>query len=416
MKTGCSLESCLRSRWFEGFALFVIALVPRILGLGIFLTVDESGWLGFHTRHFLRVILSGDWVATYRRYHPAVTLMWMIAVGFTLQYLIQGRMGLIGPISFASFLERIAEPVDPAFLPWGRLPVALMNSVCVVAIYLLLCKLFNRRVALLSAALLNFEPFYLAFSRLALPDALMSSLVCVSLLSFMVYLWQGRRVRYLALSGLTFGLALLTKSPAILLAPVTALLSLVAFCRFRRQPQANRRREGLPLFVALLLWGGIAGVVFFALWPAMWIAPVSTLVRMLDQAAREAAGGWASFFMGRFTTNPPPWFYLVVLLIRTTPLTLAGFIAFLLSLLAGNFNKADLGLAWKGKALALLTYVVIFAAFMAAWANKGDRFLLPVFPPMCILAALGITYWGPMAISQLKLSRWAEARFWLASI
>ena len=81
METGRSFESFLRSRWFESLALFVLALMPRVLGLGIFLTVDESGWLGLHTGHFLRAVLSGDWAATYRRYHPAVTLMWMISIG-----------------------------------------------------------------------------------------------------------------------------------------------------------------------------------------------------------------------------------------------------------------------------------------------------------------------------------------------
>jgi 4-amino-4-deoxy-L-arabinose transferase-like glycosyltransferase len=59
-----------------------------------------------------------------------------------------------------------------------------VTSACIVAIYLLLGKLFNRRVALLAAILLSLDPFYLAFCRSALPDAPMSSLVCVSLLSF----------------------------------------------------------------------------------------------------------------------------------------------------------------------------------------------------------------------------------------
>ncbi len=415
MEASRRFGSFLRSRWFEGLALLAIALLPRVLGLGIFLTVDEPGWLGLHTGHFMRAILRGDWAATYRRYHPAVTLMWMVAIGFTFQYLIQSRMGLIGPISFASFLERVAEPIDPVFLPWGRLPVALMTSASIMAIYWLLGTLFNRRVALLAALLLSLDPFYLAFCRLALPDAPMSSLVCVSLLSFMVYLWQGRQVRYLVFSSLAFGLALLAKSPAVLLAPVIGLISLASLFRPSCRSQTNWRREGLQLFVALLVWVGVAGVVFFALWPAMWTAPVSTLARMLEQAGQEAASDeWISFFMGHPTANPPPWFYLVVLLIRTTPLILAGFITFLLSLLVGNLNQANLGQAWRGKALALLAYSVIFATFMAVWSNKADRFLLPVFPPICILASLGIAYWMPMIITSLKLGHFTDARFWQA--
>jgi len=416
VKIGRSLESFLESEWFKSLALFVIALAPRALELGTFLTVDEPGWLGLHAGHFMRAILHGDWAATYRRYHPAVTLMWMIAIGLTFQYLIQSRISLIEPIGLAGFLEWVTEPVELAFLTWGRLPVALMTSACIVAIYLLLDKLFNRRVALLSAILLSFEPFHLAFCRLTLPDAPMSSLVCVSLLSFMVYLWQGRRMRYMVFSGLAIGLALLAKSPAVLLAPAIGLISLAILCKPGCRLQTDWRREGLQLFAALLVWVGIAGLVFFILWPAMWIAPVLTLVRMLNQGGREAAGGWASFFMGRFTTNPPPWFYLVVLLVRTTPLTLVGFVAFLLSLRAGSTNEVNLGRVWRGRALALLTYVMVFTAFMAMWANKGDRFLLPIFPPLCILAALGIACWMPTIIAKLKPYHLASARFWPAGI
>jgi 4-amino-4-deoxy-L-arabinose transferase-like glycosyltransferase len=414
MKTSRSFESFLRSRCLESLALCAIVLLPRVLGLMIFLTADEFNWLGTRTGHFSSAILSGDWTGTYRRYHPGVTLMWMITIGFTFQYLIQSQIGLIEPISLAGFLKQATDqPINPVFLPWGRLPVALATSACIVTIYLLLNKLFSRRIAFLATILLSLDPFYLAFCRLALPDAPLSSLTCVSLLSFMVYLWRGRRVRYLALSGLAVGLALLTKSPAILLAPAVGLASLAVPCKLICRSQTNWRKEGLHLFVALLVWVSIAGVVFFALWPAMWIAPISTVGRMLDQAAHEAAGGWPSFFMGHFTTNPPPWFYLVVLLIRTTPLTLAGFIALLLSFLVGDF-EADLGQAWRGKALMLLTYVVIFTAFIAAWANKAERFLLPVFPPICILAALGIAYWVPKVIARLKLGHFAGARFWQA--
>ncbi|NIO70894.1 MAG: hypothetical protein GTN71_18130, partial [Anaerolineae bacterium] len=70
---------------------------------------------------------------------------------------------------------------------------------------------------------------YLALSRVIHHDALSTTFMALSLLSFMVYLRGHRPFLYLALSGLTAGLAFLSKSPSLFLVPFTALLSLGAY-------------------------------------------------------------------------------------------------------------------------------------------------------------------------------------------
>ena len=61
--------------------LFIVALLPRLLELGVFLTSDEYRWLG-RTRDFLLGILSRDWAATLQTGHPGVTTMWAGVAGY----------------------------------------------------------------------------------------------------------------------------------------------------------------------------------------------------------------------------------------------------------------------------------------------------------------------------------------------
>jgi hypothetical protein len=85
--------------------------------------------------------------------------------------------------------------------------------------------MFGRAVATISAAVLAFEPNILGHGALLLNNVLLSTLFLLTVFSF--YLWTRRRTLPLLLAtGLFMGLALLTKSPAVLLMPMLILLAL----------------------------------------------------------------------------------------------------------------------------------------------------------------------------------------------
>src|SRR5439155_14167672 len=71
-------------------ACFVLALLPRFVGLDSFLTSDEGFWTQ-RTLRFGAALARRDWDDTYRSGHPGVTLMWV------------GLLG-IGPERLAPFL------------------------------------------------------------------------------------------------------------------------------------------------------------------------------------------------------------------------------------------------------------------------------------------------------------------------
>jgi len=387
-------EKNSRSEWASVLFLFVLAFVPRALSLNAISIIDEFQWQN-GTQAFVNGLLSGNFSATYGRYHPAVTDMWLIATGLGFKYLGM-LLGGGNPAGFQAFLEKSTFPGYPNadFLVAERLPFALVTSVSVVLVYLLVRKLFSNPVAWLGAGLLALDPFYISHSRVVTPDGLLASFMTLSILSFLVYLVCERSRYYAVFSGLAAGLGLLTKIPAVLLVPIMGVLT-IAMGFWEIKSGRPWSQTILRYLNALAIWGGVALLTFFCLWPVMWAAPVGTVQRMVADMAKDTGGGWNQFFMGRSTKDPGFLFYPVALLFRTTPLTLIGAVASLLFFSHETRNT-------KRALVMLVIYILLFTLFMSFGTTKFDRFLLPIFPVVDILAALGLyelakaisTRWG----------------------
>jgi hypothetical protein len=401
-----------------GFFLFLVAFLPRAFGLNVFITPDEYLWIE-RSGQFLAALLRADWAATFQVGHPGLITRWTGVLGILATYLprLQTASG------FQDLLADMGAHL-PEVLAATRYPTATLTSMGVVGLYFLVRPLFGQRAALLSAVLLALEPFYLALSRVIHHDALSMTFMALSLLSFMVHLRKHRPFLYLALSGLTAGLAFLSKSPSLFLVPFTALLSVGAYWAQKGPalpvPSAveGSSAEGSlwPLDwrgVAELgrdwvIWGLVAALVFVLLWPAMWVDPLGTIQGVIDKASGYAASPHerGNFFLGRVGMDPGPFFYPVALLFRLTPLTLLGIGGSLLLLRRiWNPARADTHRWRVVQVFALWAFIVLYVLFMTTGAKKFDRYLLPVFPMIDILTALGLLALGEM------VWEWVRGRF-----
>jgi hypothetical protein len=391
--TNLADEKNSRSGWAFPLFILVLAFVPRVLSLNAISMIDEFQWQE-GTQAFINGLLSGDFPSTYCRYHPAVTDMWFIAAGLGFKYLILLLQGT-NPAGFQAFLEQSTLPGYPNadFLVAERLPFALVTSISVMLIYLLSRKLFGSPVAWLGAGLLALDPFYISHSRVVTPDGLLASFMTLSILSFIVYLVCERSRYYVVLSGFTAGLAFLTKVPAVLLVPMVGVLTIATDLWEIRKLGRPWSQTNLRFLGDLAIWGGVALLTFFCLWPAMWVAPVGTIQQMVADIAADTRGGWHQFFMGRRTKDPGLLFYPVVLLFRTTPLTLIGTAASLVffSRISRQKGKTVGGTPPVLPSLVMLVIcILLFTLFISFGPTKFDRFLLPIFPSVDILAALGL--------------------------
>jgi len=414
-------------QWIIALGLFLLALGPRAFGLDVFITPDERRWIE-RSVQFFSALSVGDWADTFQTGHPGVTTKWTGTVGLLARYLSQTR-----PPSLAglwAFLE--AVPVHPSvsaeYLPVMRFPTVLLTSACVVAVYLMVRRIFGDRAALLSGVLLAMDPFYLSHSRVIHHDALATIFMTLAVLSFVICAWHDRWRTFLVLSGLAAGLAFLSKGPALFLAPFMGLLCGIGYLA---QVETWNKIDGGALIKwasAWLGWAAVALAVFFLLWPVMWVEPVRAIRGLLDTAIGYAgeAHTKGNFFLGRALDDPGFLFYPVTLLFRTTPLTLLGLVAAFVFWVKGQRASVPGGwicnpagakegshlqrwidlLLGKGEeretrsrklsSLSLWAYLFSFVFFMTLGDKKFDRYILPIYPVAEILAALGLCQLGAL--------------------
>jgi hypothetical protein len=401
-----------RAAWLKkigtGLALFCVALVPRMWNLSAFMTPDGRRWLD-RSVDLLIALMRRDWALTYSAGNPAMILTkWLGLIGIVIRYGLH-RLGwrawhdqaLAASTSLEAFLQAIkAQPDNPLdVLPYARLPIALASALCILAVYYLARRFWGSRVALLAGLLLALDPFYIAHSRLLHTDALTTDFMGLTVLTLMVGLEMGLSLRWAAISGCMGGLALLCKPTAFFLLPFLCLGSVIEIVHRWRNDDTFKWDRVRPWLSFLALWATVAGLTYFALWPALWPDPVGTVWQALARSGEKAASGHAQFLLGRVTSDPGPLFYPVVVLYRTTPPLLLG-------LALALWNRP-----WKGSERRrvwawLGSYVILFTLFLSLSPKKNSRYLLPTFPVLAIFAGVGLEwFWRQLS------HRWAGS--WL---
>ncbi|MDP8922330.1 MAG: glycosyltransferase family 39 protein [Chloroflexota bacterium] len=356
--------------------LFLVSLYPRAINLGGYLTTDEGNWMG-RTALFARALLDGDPAGTYQSGHPGVMTMWASLIGMGPE-----RALALGSYVRPDGLEKAPNYLETLHL--ARRSFAVLTSLAVVLVALLTWRLFGLGPALLAGVLLALEPFFLAHSIVAHVDSNVTTWLTVSILSALVYFWAGGGRGYLVASGLAAGLAFLSKAPSAFLPlfiPLVALGSLVATRRLADG------RAWARLVADGLMWGLLALVVALALWPAFRADAIGTLTQMIGYT--EAVGGsdHENYFMGQPVGDPGLLYYLVSLGFRLTPVTMLGLALLVVGLLPFG-RRAPAG--WAARVGILALFCVLFVLMMSTAPKKFDRYLLPIFPTLEILAAVGL--------------------------
>jgi hypothetical protein len=414
MKTNI-LQLFPKMRWLQVllFLLLVLAmLLPRLLQLSRYTTVDEPLWL-IRSANFYQALAAGDWKDTFQQGHPGVTIMWAGTIGFLLRFPDYARLAdfqLVNPEALDEFLGQ-HQHTSLGLLVAGRLIAILGVTLAVLLALPFLARLVGWLPAFLAIFLVALDPYFIALSRLLHLDGPVAAWMLLSLVSFMSYLYTGRRRLDLLISAASAGLAWLTKSPALFLIPFYGLLVLLQLLGHWRQAGWTQLREwtGAPgdLWRAgrpYLLWLLVGGAVFVLLWPAMWVDPLNTLARILSQATTYAAEGQdsATFFMGAvYQAGQSPWFfYPLSLLWRLTPPVTIGVLLALLALLLPR--QACLAPEHKRVVQVLSLYTILFVVLITISAKKADRYQIPVQPALCVMAALGWVTWLKALLQRLQ--------------
>ena len=369
--------------------LFFVAYLPRV-------TTAVGSTMLWHrrARTFSDAILEGHWADTYQAPHPGVTIMWRASLG-------RGVGILLNPgFDGMSVTRRLSIEL---------IPIAIVISLAIVLAFFLLKRIFDFQVAAFATLLLALDPYHISLSKVIHVDALVSTFMLLSALFLWLFL-KDSRWPWMLLSGLFAGLGFLTKTPAIFLIPYFFLCLLVwqagLWWRKRQIDGGYRWIQGVgEILMASVIWLLALAVVYFILWPSMWAQPLETLSQTWGGAFfyRKTPHENPMLFLGElYNADPGPLFYPVNLAIKTTAVTLIGFLLSFFVLIRGRLRRNQRQAIFLGMA-----FVFFFILMMTLGEKKQARYMLPALQFITLLAGIGWVY---------SLRRIWQGRKWLLQL
>jgi len=364
------------------FIVFCLSRAPY-LGMEMFNT-DVWKWKA-RIYDFGSGVFNLDFDKTLQKYHPGVTLMWVgtAAVKFEGLY-----------CSVITCPDEAVDPVGAVFALhfFQKLFVVIAIGATLALAFYPLRRLFGKKYAFTATLLLSFEPFFYALTRVIHLEALMTSFMLASFV-WLFYALEtakeeqrplnipGLNMLELMASAIFAGLAILTKSTAVFMIPFSVMLIFLY------------QRKNIKYTIKLsALW--VLGMVatYFILWPSMWVHPIKTLDYVFIRGIKETGleGEHAQIFLGRYTENPGPFYYFVVMTFKFSPFLITGilFFGFLFKKIAPHFNTEKA----KRFALMSLIFTVGYLAEIIIPTKKLDRYVLPSLMSLSLLAGFFFTW------------------------
>ncbi|MBE7471418.1 MAG: hypothetical protein DPW09_04770 [Anaerolineae bacterium] len=409
--------------------LFLLAFLPRAYDLHRFVTADEAKWV-YRSAQFLLALLRGDFSATSVNLTPAVTTTWLGSLGLAVYY--QFNQSAIGQ-PFVDWLAALPEfRVQLDILAATRWPMVVLTSLSVVIIFALLRRLFNPTLAFLAATLIALDPHPVALSRIIGHDAPAMVFMSLSLLLLLLAVQRETWARGdedakrrgsgemnpsfrllasspLILSAVAAGLAFLSKAPTLFLIPFAGLVLIFAATSLSPRLPASSPHRLIASLSPLLVWLVVAYLTFVAFWPAAWVEPLgrpvavfqNAFISATDEEEASEEGFWRVPDLG-------PFYYVVNGAFKLSPLVMVGAgLAIFFAVKDRTGRPMESKLPGKTPSLAsspprllasplfwLAVFVVLFTLFMTASDKRSPRYILPIFPPLAIIAA-----WGWLALA-----------------
>ncbi len=304
-----------------------------------------------------------------------------------------------------------------------RLLSVLFSAVTVLATYFIARTLFpdDKMLALGAAAINALDPQFVFISARVGNDSLVTALSSLVMLGLVRHLTDGLSTIGLALLGLAFGAASLSKVSALGLLPIIVLALAIRAAR-RHSLKVFLQEALIVLSIALV----VAGWWFIRNWslyhdplafrPQLQAVGVREPPAKLSELPREFEGlemsFWALFGSNNILADEAVYKYLF-LMVR---LAAAGLLIFLIKQVLGYRLRrtAELGLA-----LLAGWFLILFASllrFMQVRPAAQGRYLFPAISSISLFLALGLTSLVPRRFVRGLISFVAASLFLIAVI
>lgn len=251
----------------------------------------------------------------------------------------------------------------------ARLPSALDATLMVLAVYLFLRR-FRSGFQLDGALITASASGVIGFARAASTDMPLAATFTIAMLAW--YAWyESASKRYLALSYIFLGLAMLAKGPV---GPFLALAVVVIFAL----------AKGDYRLIARTCW--IPGIALFAVTALPWYFAVQLRNPQFFRIFILEHN------LGRFGKDiyhhtQPFWYYLLVILLGLVPWTMFVSVALLENIRAWWKEKRELFQSEDALIAFLVIWLIVPVAFFSLSASKLPGYILPALPAGTLLLA-----------------------------
>lgn len=387
--------------------ILLIAAALRFAGIGW----GDNHYLHPDERFMTMVAIGIDWPGSVSEYFDSETSP-LNPYNNTFGSYVYGTL----PLFLAKLIGTITNDVvyGDAHLP-GRWLSAIADIGVVALTFWIARRLFSSTAGLIAAALLAFTPLHIQTAHYFTTDSV-ATFFAVAAFAAVLQAWFRRSWGWFVIAGACVGFATASK-PNLLI--TTGFLVLPALESIRLHGwrsllppwslTASTRREAVrfPVLIAVVLAGFAAFIAFRVSQPYAFLGPAPWSVRLdprwtatLDYW-REVQAGVIDLPPGIQWADRTPFVFILDNLVRWGMGPALGLTALLSVLVFGlRMGTARKWPSWW--LLAVLGWVVFHIAFYGTGLAKAQRYLLPAYPFLIVLAA-GLLDAIPARIS---LSRW----------
>lgn len=252
-----------------------------------------------------------------------------------------------------------------------RLPIVIIGSFLTPYIYYAVKRIWNGRVALLSAFAYALSSLAITADRWLLHDGFLALFSFVALCEFLISWRDGKNK---ITPGIFLALAFLSKP--------NGLLVLIPWLYILAADYHNKKTVSLfikNIFSFL--------VVVFLMWPQAWYHSIFSIFEYVWRQLTFAQTGLLNYYLGKPTYNPGWTYYFFQFATENPEIIVIGFLLSLIYFFTKRRN-------WDSKQrvifFATSLYVVVFTILISlSIAKPGSRYALPLLPWLYICASTG---------------------------
>jgi 4-amino-4-deoxy-L-arabinose transferase-like glycosyltransferase len=240
----------------------------------------------------------------------------------------------------------------------SRCMTLLLSLVLAIYIYRFSSMLFGVSGGLFSLFLFSFCPNMLAFSGICVPDMPLAVFTLIAMYYFWRSLQEDNKV-VAVFAGLSLGLALLCKFPAMMLIPLEVLLALFMMYHLKRNL--------LPTILIIF-------VVAFLTMLIGYQGDLAPFIQGNKYRLMQQGTGQSAYLLGQYSIHGWWYFYPLAFLMKT-PLTIL--LLFPIALWVLYTNRMKYGVEMTFLLAPIIIYLI---AFSSSGYSIGLRYILPIYP------------------------------------